>query len=256
MAADSIAVGYVFAAAIRDAGWAVTPAIVPSSVLDAISDELATLPDSDSRRGGLRNLLDMETVRALALSVPVRSVAEAVLGPGCLAVRGIFFDKTPGANWRVSWHQDVTIAVRSRREIEGFGPWSEKARVIHVQPPAEILERMLAVRIHLDACGLEAGPVRVLPGSHRMGKLSPTAIEVRKARGESVECVAARGGILAFRPLLLHASSPAASPSHRRVIHLDFAEGPLPAGLEWRWAHGSRSEPREINRGRGPSARL
>ena len=255
MPADSIAIGDAFAAVVRDAGWAATPAVVPSGVLDAISDELATPPDSESKRGGLRNLLDMPVVRALARSAPVRSVAEAVLGPDCFAVRGLYFDKTPGANWRVAWHQDVTIAVRGRREVEGFGPWSEKAGVIHVQPPVGILERMLAVRVHLDACGPEAGPVRVLPGSHRLGKLSPTAIEAWKARVEPVECVAARGGILAYRPLLLHASSPAASPSHRRVVHLEFAERPLPAGLDWRWAHGTGSEPHEIKCGPGPAPR-
>jgi len=44
----------------------------------------------------------------------------------------------------------VTIAVRERREAEGFGPWSEKEGVPHVQPPAEILEKMVAIRVHLD----------------------------------------------------------------------------------------------------------
>lgn len=235
MSSDLVGVGEAVATAVHDEGWAVTPAVVPSSVLDANSDALTTFQDSDSRRGGLRNLLDVQVVRALARSAPVRSVAEAVLGPDCLAVRGLFFDKSPGANWRVAWHQDLTIAVRVRREVEGFGPWSEKAGVIHVQPPAHILERMLAVRVHLDSCGPEAGPVRVLPGSHRAGKLDPTDIEAWKSRVEPVECITSRGGILAFRPLLLHASSPAVSPSRRRVVHLEFAEGPLPTGLEWRW---------------------
>ncbi len=41
------------------------------------------------------------------------------------------------------------------------------------------------------------------------------------------------GGILAFHPLTLHASSPAAKPRHRRVVHLEFATGALPGGLEW-----------------------
>ena len=243
MPPDPIAVGDAVADAVRDAGWAVTPEVVPSSLLDAISEVLATLPDPVSWRGGLRNLLDVPAVGTLARSAPVRSVAEAVLGPDCIAVRGLFFDKTPGANWGVAWHRDVMIAVRGRRDVEGFGPWSEKAGVIHVQPPTDILERMLSVRIHLDACGPEDGPLRVIPGSHRGVKLGPAGIEAAKQRGEPVECLAARGAILAFRPLLLHASSPAASPSHRRVVHLEFAEGPLPGGLEWRWAHGNGADP-------------
>jgi ectoine hydroxylase-related dioxygenase (phytanoyl-CoA dioxygenase family) len=237
MEADSIDASSSFSAAVRDAGWAVTPPVVPTDVLDAISSEIVILGDTDAGRGGLRNLLDVPGVRALARSAPVRSVAEAILGPGCFTVRGLLFDKTPGANWRVAWHQDVMIAVRDRREVEGFEPWSEKAGVIHVQPPVEVLERMLAVRVHLDECGPGDGPVRVLPGSHRAGRLGPSHIDEWKARAAPVACLARRGGILAFRPLLLHASSPAESPSHRRVVHLEFAAGRLPGGLEWRWTH-------------------
>jgi len=32
---------------------------------------------------------------------------------------------------------------------------------------------------------------------------------------------------------VLHASSPAKSPSHRRVIHIEYASGTLPEGLRW-----------------------
>ena len=41
-------------------------------------------------------------------------------------VRAIEFDKPPGANWLFPWHQDLTIAVRSRAEVPGFGPWSTR----------------------------------------------------------------------------------------------------------------------------------
>jgi ectoine hydroxylase-related dioxygenase (phytanoyl-CoA dioxygenase family) len=61
----------------------------------------------------------------------------------------------------------VTIAVQDKVEAEGFGPWSVKADVIHVQPPASILECMLSVRLHLDDCGEENGALRVIPGSHK-----------------------------------------------------------------------------------------
>jgi hypothetical protein len=36
-----------------------------------------------------------------------------------------------------------------------------------------------------------------------------------------------------MRPLLLHASTVANSPRHRRVIHLEFAADELPDGLAW-----------------------
>jgi ectoine hydroxylase-related dioxygenase (phytanoyl-CoA dioxygenase family) len=159
--------------------------------------------------------------------------AECVLGTGCLFVRGILFDKTPATNWKVVGHQDLSIAVREKSDVAGFGAWSEKAGVAHVQPPAALLARMLAVRVHLHACTGDNGPVRVLPGSHRAGRLTTDAIEHWKATTEPVTCVVARGGLLAFRPLLLHASSPARYPAHRRVVHFEFAAEPLPAGLAW-----------------------
>lgn len=103
----------------------------------------------------------------------------------------------------------------------------------HVQPPMSVLEGMLAIRLHLDPCGLENGPVRVLDGSHRHGRLSATAIaEFRRVQPER-DCVVAQGGILAFRPIVLHASAPAMAPGHRRVIHIEYAASALPLPLQW-----------------------
>lgn len=222
------------ACAIDSEGWLAAPPAVPAAMLDALVAELGS-PGDEEGRGGRRNLLDLDSVRALARSAPIREVAEGILGAGCRAVRGLLFDKTPGANWKVPWHQDLTIAVAEVRDAPGFGPWSVKSGVDHVQAPAEVLNRMLAIRVHLDDCGAENGPLRVLPGSHRSGKLDPGEIEAMKGAISPAECPAPRGGLIAFRPLLLHASSAAISPRHRRVIHLEFATGPLPGGLRWKW---------------------
>jgi ectoine hydroxylase-related dioxygenase (phytanoyl-CoA dioxygenase family) len=218
---------------VRELGWGATHAVVSAEVLDVLILELTARLELHAARGGIRHLLDVPSVRTLARSAPVRAVAEAVLGPECVAVRGILFDKTPDANWKVIWHQDLTIAVRERREVAGFGPWTEKESVPHVQPPVDVLERMVAVRVHLDDCGPENGPVRVISGSHRAGRLSTDDVDEWKARGPVVECLVDRGGILAFQPLTLHASSAATSPGHRRVVHLEFATGALPGGLAW-----------------------
>jgi ectoine hydroxylase-related dioxygenase (phytanoyl-CoA dioxygenase family) len=205
-------------------------AIVPSCLDETMVRRL------DSHFGdashGIRNLLAVPIVRELAASVAVRSLAETVLGKNCFTVKGTFFSKTQESNWKVVWHQDLTIMVRERRDVPGFGPWTIKAGINHVQPPAEILERVLAVRLHLDESGSDNGPLRVLPGSHKQGRLSvEKVVEWQKAK--SVVCTVARGGALLMRPLLLHASSACVAPKPRRVIHLEFAAGPLPGGLEW-----------------------
>jgi ectoine hydroxylase-related dioxygenase (phytanoyl-CoA dioxygenase family) len=218
--------------AVERDGWAVTPPVVPERDVDSVLAELAPL--GVASRGGVRNLLDTSpSVRSLALSPAVRAVAEAVLGEHCFAVRAILFDKTPDANWKVVWHQDLTIAVRKRADVAGFGPWSDKAGVPHVQAPAELLARMLAVRVHLDDCGAQNGPVRVISGSHREGRLTAAEVESRRVATAPVDCLVARGGVLAFRPLILHASSPATTPAHRRVVHFEFAIDELPPPLEW-----------------------
>jgi hypothetical protein len=199
--------------------------------------EGATAPDSVRSRGGtyaIRNLLDVvPEVAALANSERIMSMIEPVLGAGALPVRGILFDKTRTANWKIPWHQDLTIAVTARVEVPGFGPWSRKAGVLHVQPPVRILEQMLSVRIHLDACGDSNGPLRVIPGTHRLGRLSSAEIQSRRGSVPATACPARAGDVLLMRPLLIHSSSPSAKPGHRRVVHLDYAAGSLPAGLSW-----------------------
>ena len=188
------------------------------------------------KRGGVfavRNLLDVSPeVRELANSEAVRALVEPVLGERFFPVRGILFDKIPDANWKVPWHQDVTIAVQERVEAEGFGPWSMKADVLHVQPPAEVLEHMVSVRLHLDNCGEENGALRVIPGSHLYGRISEDDIQAMRETPEIV-CAVGLGGALLMRPLLLHASSPSRIPGHRRVVHLDFASVQLPNGMRW-----------------------
>ena len=207
---------------------------MPTARTAALIAALAPHADSE-RRGGLRNLFDIPAISQLARDPVVRDTATAVLGADCFAVRAILFDKTPSTNWKVAWHQDLTIAVAERRDAPGFGPWSVKAGVTHVQPPCETLERMVVVRLHLDPCGIENGPVRVLPGSHRRGKLDAVAIDEYRRSAEETACIVPRGGLLVMRPLLLHASSAAVLPDHRRVIHFEFATGSLSGGLAWRW---------------------
>jgi ectoine hydroxylase-related dioxygenase (phytanoyl-CoA dioxygenase family) len=125
------------------------------------------------------------------------------------------------------------IAVAARAEATGYSGWSVKAGVLHVQPPVSVLEGMLTVRIHLDDAGPSNAALRVLPGSHRLGGADPTEIEPWRERVEPVTCSARAGDALVMRPLLIHASSPSTTPSRRRVVHLEYAAGGLPGGVEW-----------------------
>lgn len=86
-------------------------------------------------------------------------------------VRSILFDKTPNENWPVAWHQDLTIAVKEKRALENYGPWSTKDKIPHVQPPLQLLQNMATIRIHLDETDESNGALQVIPKSHLLGKI-------------------------------------------------------------------------------------
>jgi len=160
----------------------------------------------------------------------------SVIGREMVAVKATLFDKTAETNWRVQWHQDRAIAVKERMSIPGYGPWSMKSGSLHVEPPTEILAQMLAVRIHLDRCGAENGPLRVIPGSHLLGKLADSRISEVVAENDLVEIYAPQGAIVLMRPLLIHSSSAARNADHRRVLHVEFAPLEAISPLQWHTA--------------------
>lgn len=183
---------------------------------------------------GIRDLMrKVPAIRKLALSSSLLSVAKEILGPFAQPVRSVFFDKLPEANWNVAWHQDTSIAVKKKVEIPGFDLWSIKQGIVHVEPPETYLANMLTLRIHLDITNTENGVLRVIPGSHRYGRVNSKALLNLVENSEIVECHANPGDMLLMNPLLFHSSRKAINPSHRRVIHIEYTSMQLPKPLEW-----------------------
>jgi ectoine hydroxylase-related dioxygenase (phytanoyl-CoA dioxygenase family) len=225
-------------AEIDDLGFAPVPQAVCAEDIDPILAALERLQAGKSVRRGktyaARNLLaTVPAVARLAHAACLRGLVEQVLGPTSFPVRGILFDKVTGANWHVGWHQDQVVPVEERRDVPGFTAWTLKRGVPHVRPPARILERMLTLRVHLDDCGASNGALKVIPGSHKNGLLTDEQIQQIVAQTPPHVCEARKSDALVMRPLLLHASSPATEPTRRRVLHLEYAADPLPAGLQW-----------------------
>jgi Phytanoyl-CoA dioxygenase (PhyH) len=221
-------------------GFAVLEAVIDSETVDHLIQAIAKADHQqlNSQRAGkafgIRNLLNVVPfTRDLATSSLCRSIVEPIVGTTAHVVRGIYFDKHKDANWKVAWHQDVTIAVRERIEIDGYGPWSMKAGIHHVQPPVSVLQNMLAVRIHLDRAHEFNGALRVLPGTHQYGRLDTPQIQYWKEQQRSVTCSVRSGGVIIMRPLLLHSSIAAINPEHRRVLHFEYTSIDLPSGLRW-----------------------
>jgi hypothetical protein len=225
----------------EESGYQCTPAIVDATTVQSLIGEFdaSTTAGEDGdvrqRRGtefARRNVLRLGFVRRLADSGAVRAIVNTTLGTNGQCVRGILFDKVPGANWTVPWHQDLSIAVAAKADVPGYGPWSMKAGVVHVQPPVEVLRSMVTVRIHLDDCPADNGPLKVIPGSH-LEIHDAATIAALVERGPVHLCEVPAGGAVIVRPLIVHGSSPAERASHRRVIHLEYAAARLPPPLAW-----------------------
>jgi Phytanoyl-CoA dioxygenase (PhyH) len=206
-------------------------------------DELAgLLRFSDAVLDGQSGVRVFDRAEVCAVLGPGGSIgrcAAAILGTAARPVRAILFDKTADNNWAVPWHQDRTIAVRERRDVPGFGPWSVKAGVVHVEPPFDIIEDMITIRAHLDDCAEDNAPLLVVPGSHRLGRVTAErTAEVAREHGHA-PCTAGAGDLWIYATSIVHASERALNPQRRRVLQVDYASGELPGGLEWLGVAGS-----------------
>lgn len=168
-----------------------------------------------------------------AQSDRLAGLASTLLGSNARPTKATLFDKHADANWALPLHQDLTITVRARADVPGFGPWTEKAGVPHVRPPEWVLQSIVALRIHLDDCPTENGPLRVVRGSHLHGRLSSDALKTLVSELEPETVPARAGDVLAMSPLTLHASGKAQTPNRRRVLHIEYASIDLPTPLQW-----------------------
>jgi hypothetical protein len=206
--------------AVERSGFAIAEEVLDRAEVERL---IAAVADIPRRRAGARNALREPAVHALAHDPRLADLAADVLGTAAIPFRATLFDKTRLASWLVAWHQDTVLPLRHRHSEAGWGPWSTKGVVLNANAPASALERVVALRVHLDDSTHANGPLRVLPGSHALGVLSCAAIEDIKASRLPVACTVGPGGILILRPLLVHASSKSETDRPRRVIHIEYA---------------------------------
>ncbi|MCL6250408.1 phytanoyl-CoA dioxygenase family protein [Altererythrobacter sp. KTW20L] len=181
------------------------------------------------RISGNQNLADL-----LSTAGPIGGMAGQVLGPGTQPVRAVLFDKSPGANWQLDWHQDRTIAVKARHNVPGFENWNVKQGMVHVEPPYDLLANMVTVRVHLDPVDERNGVLEVVAGSHRCGRISEAAIPRFVTEGPIRNCLAEKGDCWFYRTPILHRSARSRSSARRRVLQIDYSADPLPEPLAWR----------------------
>jgi len=207
---------------IEETGFAVVPAIFSRDYLDGLLGEIRELAPRQSR-AGIRHALSLAPVASLAHRPQMMELARGVLGPDAFPFRATLFDKSPAANWLVVWHQDTALPLRQRIDLPGWGPWSLKEGVDYAHAPSTALSQVLALRVSCDDSTLLNGPLRVLPGTHTLGVLSDDSLHELSTRVAPVDCIVSKGGIVAMRPLVVHASSKSQSEMPRRVLHIEYA---------------------------------
>jgi ectoine hydroxylase-related dioxygenase (phytanoyl-CoA dioxygenase family) len=202
-------------------GYAIVADVLERTQLDQVTSVLAS---DDNSRAGRRHLMRYDVVREIANDSRLLMVAADALGDGAKPFKATLFDKSPDSNWLVAWHQDVSVPVRSRSNAEGWGPWSTKDGQLYAHAPAAVLDQIVALRVHLDDSTLENGPLRVLPNTHTLGRLSEEQLRALAREVQPIDCTVGAGGVIAMRPLIVHASPKSRSSLPRRVLHIEYAK--------------------------------
>lgn len=215
---------------IDQSGFAVVPGVYTEAELRGILSVIESVHGTQAlfgergflqRTPGLPEALMNESLRKLLQDI----------APGYFLIKSIYFDKPATSNWRVNWHQDLSIFVKVKNETYGFRNWTKKEDEYGVQPPAELLGNIITLRIHLDDADAANGALKVIPHSHSIGVMRAQTVSFSES--DAVICEVKAGDVMLMKPLLFHSSSRSESDRRRRVLHLELCSMELPEGLEW-----------------------
>lgn len=219
--------------------------IIPDVFTEQTCDELiGYIEKAGTGNNAFRKSADLFAIRRFHKEIPevlpaifnhkIVAWIKTLFGSDYFITKSIYFDKPVNANWFVPYHQDLTISVDQKQDIQGYGPWSVKQDQFTVQPPADILEHNFTIRIHLDDTDEHNGALKVILGSHLKGI---SRAEATPGKETEQVCRLKKGDIMIMRPLLLHASGRTTNGQKRRVIHVELSNRQLPVPLKWSEYH-------------------
>lgn len=223
---------------LTDNGFAVINNIFSEEEIKNISEVILNI---DTSKDTFRKSEDLFAIRQFLKEIPevkdlifnenLRTIIREIFGENYFVIKSIYFDKPEKSNWYVAYHQDLTISVDKKLQLENFGPWTTKLNQFAVQPPLDILENIFTIRIHLDDTDENNGALKVIPKSHAKGIYRPETIDWTLET--ETMCSIEKGGIMLMKPLLLHGSNRTTNGKKRRVIHIEFSDRELPEQLQW-----------------------
>jgi len=206
-----------------------------------ISEILTCLQNAEQRGNSFMQTKDLFAIRQLINNVPELSnllfngklieLISDLSQSEYFLTKAIYFDKPSESNWFVAYHQDLSISVDKKADLENYVNWTFKKGQYGVQPPIQILKDTITIRIHLDKTDKKNGALKVIPKSHLNG------IVRADSKDWNIEneftCAVERGGVMLMKPLTLHASNRTTNGKQRRVIHLEFNKHNLTEPLTW-----------------------
>lgn len=202
-------------------GYLIAEKVFEATEMDSLIDRLGGL-NAEPGRPGYRHLMADPAVRSLASDPRLIELVENISGERMLPFKATLFNKAGKANWLVAWHQDTALPVVRPQSSNDWGTAAMKDGITFCQAPAKVLREIVALRIHIDDSGPDNGPLRLIASSHKE-RLSDTEIDRVVTDGPQVTCTVGKGGVIAMRPLIVHASSKCTSDRPRRVLHIEYA---------------------------------
>jgi len=217
------------------------------SIVDGIYNDfeiesiLNSISNADQTNTTFRKSEDLFAIRQVVKEIPeilqfifndnLKNLISNILGNDYFIVKSIYFDKPENSNWYVAYHQDLTISVDKKAEIENFVNWTKKHNQFAVQPPISVLENIVTLRIHLDETNSENGALKVIENSHSKGIYRPETINWENEK--EVTCNVNKGGVMLMKSLILHSSGRTTNSKKRRVIHIELSNIDLPKEINW-----------------------
>jgi ectoine hydroxylase-related dioxygenase (phytanoyl-CoA dioxygenase family) len=206
-----------------------------------VSEIIDVLESSEKEGNSFLKTKDLFAIRQLINAVPelkerlfnqkLTELLSALFESNCILTKAIYFDKPSESNWFVGYHQDLSISIDKKTELDGYRNWTFKKGQFGVQPPVKILEDTVTIRIHLDRTNKDNGALKIIPKSHLNGI---QRIEKTDLKNESeIICEVEKGGVMLMKPLTFHASNRTTNEKQRRVIHLEFCNHELTEPLNW-----------------------
>lgn len=208
---------------------------------DEVSAIINKINDANTDKDTFRKSSDLFAIRQFLKEIPdtlaliftekLQTVIKEIMGHNYFVVKSIYFDKPETSNWYVAYHQDLTISVDKKLELDNFINWANKHNQFAVQPPISLLQNITTIRIHLDDTDENNGALKVIPQSHLKGIYRPENIDWTTE--QETFCPVNKGGIMLMKPLTLHSSNRTTNNKKRRVIHIEFSNQELPQNLQW-----------------------